>query len=84
MHSGHLGKMQLVGYCSYPFKDRVGTNVPWGQLSTDFEYACATDQGNFKIHEVKCPDPLELIRDTITSPRRLVTTFLTSNSTEFK
>jgi hypothetical protein len=30
------------------------------------------------------PDPLGLKCDTITSPKRLVTTFLTSNSTEFK
>jgi hypothetical protein len=34
--------------------------------------------------EVKRPDPLGLKCDTITSPRRLVTTFLTSNSTEFE
>nr|ACR35675.1 unknown [Zea mays] len=33
---------------------------------------------------MKCPDPLGLKCDTITSPRRLVNTFLTSNSTEFK
>jgi hypothetical protein len=33
---------------------------------------------------VKRPDPLGLKCDTITSPRRLATTFLTSNSTEFK
>jgi hypothetical protein len=33
---------------------------------------------------LKRPDPLVLKCDTITSPRRLVTTFLTSNSTEFK
>jgi hypothetical protein len=33
---------------------------------------------------MKRPDPLGLKCDTITSPRRLVTTFLTSNSTEFK
>jgi hypothetical protein len=33
---------------------------------------------------VKRPYPLGLKCDTITSPRRLVTTFLTSNSTEFK
>jgi hypothetical protein len=31
---------------------------------------------------VKRPDPLGLKCDTITSPRRLVNTFLTSNSTE--
>jgi hypothetical protein len=30
---------------------------------------------------LKRPDPLGLKCDTITSPRRLVTTFLTSNST---
>jgi hypothetical protein len=30
---------------------------------------------------VKRPNPLGLKCDTITSPRRLVTTFLTSNST---
>jgi hypothetical protein len=34
--------------------------------------------------KVKRPDPLGLKCDTITSPRRLVTTFLTSNSTEFR
>jgi hypothetical protein len=34
--------------------------------------------------QLKRPDPLGLKCDTITSPRRLVTTFLTSNSTEFK
>jgi hypothetical protein len=34
--------------------------------------------------KVKRPDPLGLKCDTITSPRRLVTTFLTSNSTEFE
>jgi hypothetical protein len=33
---------------------------------------------------VKRPDPLGLKCDTITSPRRLVNTFLTSNSTEFR
>jgi hypothetical protein len=33
---------------------------------------------------LKRPDPLGLKYDTITSPRRLVTTFLTSNSTEFE
>jgi hypothetical protein len=33
---------------------------------------------------MKRPDPLGLKCDTITSPRRLVTIFLTSNSTEFK
>jgi hypothetical protein len=33
---------------------------------------------------VKRPDPLGLKCDIITSPRRLVNTFLTSNSTEFK
>jgi hypothetical protein len=36
------------------------------------------------IGSLKCPDPLGLKCDTITSPRRLVNTFLTSNSTEFK
>jgi hypothetical protein len=33
---------------------------------------------------VKRPDPLGLKCDTITSPRRLVTTFLAPNSTEFE
>jgi hypothetical protein len=33
---------------------------------------------------LKRPDLLGLKCDTITSPRRLVTTFVTSNSTEFK
>jgi hypothetical protein len=33
---------------------------------------------------MKRPDPLGLKCDTITSPRRLVNTFLTSNSTEFR
>jgi hypothetical protein len=33
---------------------------------------------------LKRPDPLGLKCDTITSPRMLVTTFLTSNSIEFK
>jgi hypothetical protein len=33
---------------------------------------------------VKRSDPLGLKCDTINSPRRLVTTFLTSNSTEFE
>jgi hypothetical protein len=33
---------------------------------------------------MKRPDLLGLKCDTITSPRRLLTTFLTSNSTEFK
>jgi hypothetical protein len=32
---------------------------------------------------MKRPDPLGLKCDTITSPRRLVNTFLTSNSIEF-
>jgi hypothetical protein len=36
------------------------------------------------IRGMKRPDPLGLKCDTITSPRRLVTTFLTSNSTEFE
>ena len=35
-------------------------------------------------YQVKRPNPLGLKCDTITSPRRLVTTFLTSNSTEFE
>jgi hypothetical protein len=35
-------------------------------------------------HALKRPDPLGLKCDTITSPRRLVNTFLTSNSTEFR
>jgi hypothetical protein len=35
-------------------------------------------------HTMKRPNPLRLKCDTITSPRRLVTTFLTSNSTEFE
>jgi hypothetical protein len=34
------------------------------------------------MHELKRPDPLGLKCDTITSPRRLVNTFLTSNSIE--
>jgi hypothetical protein len=34
--------------------------------------------------KMKRPNPLGLKCDTITSPRRLVTTFLTSNSTEFE
>jgi hypothetical protein len=33
---------------------------------------------------VKRPDPLGLKCETITSPKRLVNTFLTSNSTEFR
>jgi hypothetical protein len=33
---------------------------------------------------MKRPDPLGLKCDTITSPSRLVTTFLTSNSTELE
>jgi hypothetical protein len=35
-------------------------------------------------YHLKSPDPLGLKCDTITSPRRLVTTFLTSNSIEFE
>jgi hypothetical protein len=35
-------------------------------------------------YHLKHPDPLGLKCDTITSPRRLVTTFLSSNSTEFE
>jgi hypothetical protein len=31
---------------------------------------------------MKCPDPLGLKCDTITSPRRLVNTFISSNSIE--
>jgi hypothetical protein len=33
---------------------------------------------------LKRPDPLRLKCETITSPRRLVNTFLTSNSTKFE
>jgi hypothetical protein len=33
---------------------------------------------------MKRPDPLGLKCETITSPKRLVTTFLTSNSTKFR
>jgi hypothetical protein len=33
-----------------------------------------------RLESVKRPDPLGLKCDTITSPRRLVTTFITSNS----
>jgi hypothetical protein len=36
------------------------------------------------VLSVKRPDPLGLKCETITSPRRLVNTFLTSNSTEFR
>jgi hypothetical protein len=32
------------------------------------------------VEQLKRPDPLGLKCDTITSPRRLVTTFITSNS----
>jgi hypothetical protein len=39
---------------------------------------------DFRPQQVKCPDPLGLKCDTITSPRRLVNTFITSNSTEFR
>jgi hypothetical protein len=35
-------------------------------------------------YPLKRPDPLGLKCDTITSPRRLVNTFLTSNSTEVR
>jgi hypothetical protein len=38
----------------------------------------------FRVGMLKRLDPLGLKCDTITSPRRLVTTFLTSNSTEFR
>jgi hypothetical protein len=34
--------------------------------------------------QLKRPDPLGLKCETITSPRRLVNTFLTSNSAEFR
>jgi hypothetical protein len=37
----------------------------------------------FRVGMMKRPDPLGLKCDTITSPKRLVTTFLTSNNTEF-
>jgi hypothetical protein len=36
-----------------------------------------------RVVSLKRPDPLRLKCDTITSPRRLVTTFHTSNSIEF-
>jgi hypothetical protein len=36
------------------------------------------------VTALKRPDPLGLKCETITSPRRLVNTFLTSNSTEFR
>jgi hypothetical protein len=43
-------------------------------------------ENKHKRHDglLKRPDPLGLKCDTITSPRRLVNTFLTSNSTEFR
>jgi hypothetical protein len=37
-----------------------------------------------RARRMKRPDPLGLKCETITSPRRLVNTFLTSNSTEFR
>jgi hypothetical protein len=47
-------------------------------------YLCASRPDIMLSVCMKRPDPLGLKCDTITSPRRLVTTFLTSNSTEFE
>jgi hypothetical protein len=46
--------------------------------------AAIYDQSYGLWYHLKRPDPLGLKCDTITSPRRLVTTFLTSNSTKFE
>jgi hypothetical protein len=57
---------------------------------TDLNKACPKDEFTLPIIDslmdatVKRPDPLGLKCHTITSPRRLVNTFLTSNSTEFR
>jgi hypothetical protein len=42
------------------------------------------ESGNKHKEELKRLDPLGLKCDTITSPRRLVNAFLTSNSIEFR
>jgi hypothetical protein len=47
------------------------------------ESKCKPQASKVTLH-LKRPDPLGLKCGTITSPRRLVTTFLTSNSTEFE
>ena len=54
-------------------------------VKTTFKVRAAVyDQSNGLRYHLKRPNPLGLKCDTITSPRRLVTTFLTSNSTEFE
>jgi hypothetical protein len=42
------------------------------------------ESGHKHKEELKRPDPLGLKCETITSPKRQVNTFLTSNSTEFR
>jgi hypothetical protein len=44
---------------------------------------CISSQRRF-MGSMKRPDPLGPKCDTITSPRRLVITFMSSNSTEFR
>jgi hypothetical protein len=58
-------------------KDRLYLGWRWSEVSEAVV-------GRYSGEAVKHPDPFGLKCDTITSPRRLVTTLLTSNSIEFK
>jgi hypothetical protein len=59
-------------------------NKNWLKLSIAFNKLVKLYLQLLGVSILKRPDPLGLKCDTITSPRRLVTTFLTSNSTEFE
>ena len=61
-----------------------GTYLPDGHASTQVPTPLLWLLHHLSMVNMKRPDPLGLKCDTITSPRRLVNTFLTSNSTEFK
>ena len=54
-------------------------------IKATFKVRAAVYGQSYRLrYHLKRPDPLGLKCDTITSPRRLVNTFLTSNSTEFE
>ena len=63
--------------------DHAKREIMTGDKSASSRRTVSRESGNKHKEELKRPDPLGLKCDTITSPRRLVNTFLTSNSTEF-
>jgi hypothetical protein len=72
------GTLTETVYCSQPtsFVDAANPDL-----------VCRLNRSLYGLKQaprVKRPDPLRLKCDTNTSPRRLVNTFITSNSTEFR